>query len=78
MGTTKENFGFPELCLNPVNFQEQLIGLSENGRLFIGSAHVASNITSFLVTFPFIIATTSLHTLLVLKFTSDGVSYTLC
>ncbi|KAF6208650.1 hypothetical protein GE061_017108, partial [Apolygus lucorum] len=67
-----EKVVFPELCLEPVIFRDQLIGLSEVGRLYINSSHIASNITSFLVSYPFLIATTSLHTLLVLKFTDDN------
>uniref|UniRef100_A0A0K8SD89 Elongator complex protein 1 n=1 Tax=Lygus hesperus TaxID=30085 RepID=A0A0K8SD89_LYGHE len=69
---SSEKVVFPELCLDSMMFKDQLIGLSEIGRLYINSTHIASNITSFLVSYPFLIATTSLHTLLILKFTDDN------
>uniref|UniRef100_T1HAY6 Uncharacterized protein n=1 Tax=Rhodnius prolixus TaxID=13249 RepID=T1HAY6_RHOPR len=62
--------GFPEPCYHVVAHSKDKYGLSEWNRLYKNGKTLSNNITSFLIHYPFILATTSNHTLLLMN--SEG------
>ncbi|KAK9506066.1 hypothetical protein O3M35_008069 [Rhynocoris fuscipes] len=59
--------GLPELCYDLVAFSGDVYGLSGWTRLYRNSEIICDSVTSFLIQHPFLLATTSKHTLIIIN-----------